>query len=150
MSTNNIIDLSVHRQRKLRQEAAAVVQRMFPHPSEVEKRLRHPIIRARNGHVNPVYRITEYLWELRRIGGIRERAEILLVYLQSLIEELWPSDTGSDYAAAVTRRREIAGRAQVIELRAVRDPAARALWAEATEEEIAAARVAVAAARRAA
>lgn len=151
MSTNNIIDLSVHRQRRLRQESATVVQRMFPHPSEVEKRLRHPIIRARNGHVNPAFRIVEYIWELCRIGAPRERAEILLVYLHSLIEEWWPSGARAiDFEAAVARRRELAARSFVLDLRAVRDPGVRALWAEVVEEEIAAARTAIAITRRAA
>lgn len=151
MSTNNIIDLSVHRQRRLRQESATVMQRMFPHPSEVEKRLRHPIIRARNGYCNFVFRAAEHLWELRRIAAPRERGEILIVFLQSLVEEWWPSGARViDFEAAVARRRELAARSLVLDLRAVRDPGARALWAEVVEEEIAAAHTAIAITRRAA
>jgi len=146
MATNHTGAVALHDARRRRLAAAGVVQRMFPELRGVCDRLRTPISRARNGYANPVERLVDYLVEARRVGADRERAENLLAFIEAIVEELWPAEE-IDLRAAMLREQEAEGRANVLQMRAMDEPAVLSAWVEAELAENAASRVAIAAAR---
>lgn len=133
---------------RLRREAAAVVRRLFPVDALPDNSSRYSISRGRNGHeTNAVYRLVLWFCEARGVGRPEAALEEVIAFLITVKETLY-GDVRVPWAEASVREQIVDGEEDVLQVRAMHEPAVLGTYIERAEHAMAQLQFSIAAARR--